>query len=190
MRGSRSSSEQHYLKDLSSGQELKGTDAVGSQQMGRGPAWGEYQPSTAREGAKDHCSLVGAGRDWGAAGLDSGPPGGCHPRLFTLPWLVQRGWFRVHPSLCPSSGPGPTTTRQGLKRTAALASDGPPLSRGAGQPGFPLLYKEALAVPVPASSSHQGQQRVPSWKMLPPGWMAPSAALIRVLRGASMSTGL
>lgn len=41
---------------------------------------GEHsQPSTAREGAKGHHSLVGAGRDWGAAGLDSGPPGRMPP---------------------------------------------------------------------------------------------------------------
>lgn len=40
-RGSQSSSEQHCLKDLSSGQELKATDAMGFQQTGRGLAWGE-----------------------------------------------------------------------------------------------------------------------------------------------------
>lgn len=134
---------------------------------------GNTSPPLPGKGLRTTAALWVLGGTGGQWGWTQGPQGGCHPRLFTLPWLVQRGWFRVHPSLYPSSGPGPTTTQQGLEWMAALASDGPLLSRGAGQPGLPLLHKEALAVPVPASSSHQGRQRVPSWQMLPPGWMGP-----------------
>lgn len=146
------------MKDLSSGQELKGTDAVGSRQSGRGPAWGEYQPSTAREGAKDHRSPVGAGRDWRAVGLDSGPPGGMppsplHPPLAGPARMVQSPPIPL-PQLWPWSDHHPAGARvdgcPGLRwasavtgsRAARLAS---PPQRGLGGASARLLLPPGTA---------------------------------------------
>ena len=145
---------------------------------------GEHsQPSTAREGAKDHCSLVGAGRDWGQRGWTQGPQGGCHPRL-----LGGKPWEEAEPShsrgrsseegseSTPPSAPAlalvrppPSRGRPGLRRASVVT--GSWAARLASPP--PGGDKEASAVPVPAASSYQGWQHVLSWRVLSPGRTGP-----------------
>ena len=152
-------------------------------------AWpgGNTSPPLPGKGLKTTAALWVLGGTGGQRGWTQGPKGGCRPRLFTLPWLVQRGWFRVHPSLYPSSGPGPTTTQQGLEWMAALGLC------CHGEPGSPACLSSTKrpwrCQCPPPPPTRDGSVCRAGRCFLPDGW-GPRAAVIRALRGASVSTGL
>ena len=170
----------------------------------RAEAWpgGNSQPSTAREGAKDHCSFVGAGRDWGAVRLNSEPPEGDA----ILASSGREPWEEAEPfpSLGPSSKHGSESTHPSAP---ALALVRPPPSRGSsGRPPWPpmgLRCHGELGSPACLSSTkrpwqHQRPPPPPTrdGSMCQAGrrflldGRGPSAAVIRALRGASVSTVL
>lgn len=165
----------------------------------RAEAWpgGNSQPSTAREGAKDHGSFVGAGRDWGAVRLNSEPPEG------TPSSPLQAG--SPGRKLSPFLPFRPASTVQSPSIPLSLVR--PPPSRGSsGRPPWPLMglrcHRE-LGSPACLSSTKRPwlHQRLPppptrDGSMCQAGrrflldGRGPSAAVIRALRGASVSTAL